>query len=81
MELDGLLSLECSGEHLVSLDVLVEYLMPGGIGAPCAVEGILGLKANQVGRIVAHEFSYSVCVSSCILQLFMSSSGVMVGEA
>ena len=70
MELDGLLSLECSGEQLVGLDILVEYLMPGGIGAPCTVKGILGLETNQVGRIIAHEFSYSVGISSGVLQLF-----------
>ena len=38
MELDGLLGLEGSCEHLVGLDIFVEYLVPLGIRAPCAIE-------------------------------------------
>ena len=74
MELDGLLSLELSGEHLVGLDILVEYLVPGGISAPCAVEAVLGLDADQVGRDIhavvrGHKFLNLRGISSCILEL------------
>jgi len=48
MELYGLLGLECSCEHLVSIDVLVEDLVPFGIGAPGTVEGVLGLDTDQM---------------------------------
>ena len=41
MELNGLLGLEGSCEHLVGLDVLVEYLVPGCVGAPGTIEGCL----------------------------------------
>ena len=48
MELNGLLGLEGSCEHLVGLDILVEYLVPLGIGAPGTIEGVLGLKADEM---------------------------------
>ena len=50
MELNGLLGFEHTCEHLVSLDVLVEYLVPGCVGAPGTIKGVLGLETNQMGR-------------------------------
>jgi hypothetical protein len=46
VEFNGLLSFELSCEHLMGLDILVEYPVPLGIGTPCAVEGVLGLYAD-----------------------------------
>jgi hypothetical protein len=40
MELYGLLGLEGSCKHLVGLDILVEYLVPLGIGTPGTIEDV-----------------------------------------
>ena len=64
MELQYLLCLECSCEHLMSLDVLVEYPMPCGIGSPCAVKGVLGLNSHQMGGIAAHQGVNSILIPS-----------------
>ena len=60
MELDQLLCLEYSGEHLVGLDVLIEDLMSGGIGSPGAVKAVLGVHAYDMSRVVAHELRHFV---------------------
>lgn len=78
MEFDGLLGFELAGEHLMSLDVLVEDLVPLGIRAPCAVESVLGLDADQVRRIIialagCHERFDQVIVSACILEFLDKS--------
>jgi hypothetical protein len=75
MELYELLSLECSGEQLVGFDVLVEYPMPCGIRAPGTIEGVLGLQADQVGRVIGtilggHQLLDCIGVPTGILQPF-----------
>lgn len=71
-----LLSLECSGEQLVGLYVLVEYPMPCGIRAPGTIEGVLGLQADQVGRVIGtilggHQLLDCIGVPTGILQPFL----------
>ena len=73
MELDQLLGLECSGEHLVSLYVLVEDLVPCGIGAPGTIEGGLGVNADQMRWDIdiilsGHEVFDQCCIPSCSLE-------------
>jgi hypothetical protein len=50
MELYGLLGLDGSCEHLVGLDILVEYLVSLGIGAPGTIERGFSFHADQVRR-------------------------------
>ncbi len=48
MELYGLLGLECSCEHLVIFDVLVEDLVPLGVSDPGTIECVSCLDTDQM---------------------------------
>ena len=70
MEFDELVYLEISGEHFAGLDILVKDPVPGGFCAPTSIEDILGIKADQMSRIVdsvliGHKGLNSLGVSAC----------------